>query len=237
MSRLAAIHTAAPAIAEPISLALADDSFLVREAVAHVLAASDGVEVVAVCRDRAALLAAVARERPAVVVTGSLPSSRERPQPIAEELRRRHPAIGVVELSGSGEPRFGVELLADGSGGRAFLLKERLQDSRQLLAAIEVVAHGGAYVDACVIERMRAARRRADNSPLAELSPREREVLAQIATGKSNACIAAELVLTKRAVEKHINAIFLKLGLSYETDVSRRVMATLIHQAATRELP
>ncbi len=150
-------------------------------------------------------------------------------------LRSDHPGVGVVELRDRGEARFGVELLTDGAGGRAYLLKERLDDSHQLLAAIDVVAHGGAYVDACVIERMRAARRRADASPLTELSPREREVLEQIATGRSNACIATELVLTKRAVEKHINAIFLKLGLSGESDVSRRVMATLIHQSATRE--
>lgn len=237
MNRLAAPEPLAPTPAEPITVVLADDSFLVREAVAHVLAETDGVEAVAVCRDRPTLLAAVERERPAVVVIGSsLPPLHERPA-VAEELRSRFPAVGVVELSGRGEPHVGVELLAAGSGGRAYLLKERLDDSRQLLAAIDVVAHGGAYVDACVIERMRAARARADASPLAELSPREREVLALIATGRSNASIAAELVLTKRAVEKHINAIFLKLGLSYEPDVSRRVMATLIHQAATRDEP
>ncbi|MDW5593190.1 response regulator transcription factor [Conexibacter stalactiti] len=222
-----------------ISVALADGSFLVREAVAHLLADADGVEVVAVCRDRAALLAAVEREQPDVVVTDSslAPDRGREPPPLAigEELRRSHPDIGVVELSQRVEPRFGVELLADGAGGRAYLLKERLDDSRQLVAAIDVVAHGGAYIDACVIERMRAVRALAERSPLAELSPRERDVLAQIATGKSNARIAADLVLTKRAVEKHINAIFLKLGLSYETDVSRRVMATLIHQAATHD--
>lgn len=221
--------------AETISVVLADTSFLVREAVAHLLAESDGVEVTAVCRDRSSLLAAIDREHPDVVVTdSSLPPDRigEPERPIGEELRRSHPNVGIVELSRHVEPRFGVGLLADGTGGHAYLLTERLDDSRQLVAAIDVVAHGGAYIDACVIERMRAARALAERSPMADLSPRERDVLAQIAIGKSNARIAADLVLTKRAVEKHINSIFLKLGLSYETDVSRRVMATLIHQAA-----
>ena len=234
MAELTRFYADVTTTAEPIAVVLADDSFLVREAVAQVLAEEDGVELAAVCRDRAGLLAAVARERPAVVVVGSgLPPLAGGLPPIADELRRRHPAVGIVELSERGEPRFGVELLGEGSGGRAYLLRERLDDGRQLVAAIDVVAHGGAYVDASVIERLRSARRRAERSPLAELSPREREVLAQIATGRSNAGIADELVLTKRAVEKHINAIFLKLGLGPEQDVSRRVMATLIHQAAT----
>ncbi len=230
-------YAAVSTVEATLAVVLADESFLVREAVAHVLTETDGISLAAVCRDRAGLLAAVDREQPAVVVTDSgLPPADGRPT-VADELRRHHPQVGVVELCGRGEPRVGVELLSDGCGGRAYLLKERLDDSRQLLAAIDVVAHGGAYVDACVIARMRAARARAEASPLAELSPREREVLAQIATGKSNARIATDLVLTKRAVEKHINAIFLKLGLSYETDVSRRVTATLIHQSATREEP
>jgi DNA-binding NarL/FixJ family response regulator len=225
--------------AETISVVLADTSFLVREAVAHLLAESDGVEVTAVCRDRSSLLAAIDREHPDVVVTDSSlppdPTGEPKHPTIGEELRRSHPDVGIVELSRHVEPRFGVGLLAAGTGGHAYLLTERLDDSRQLVAAIGVVAHGGAYIDACVIERLRAARTLAERSPIAELSPRERDVLAQIAIGKSNARIAADLVLTKRAVEKHINSIFLKLGLSYETDVSRRVMATLIHQAATHD--
>lgn len=221
----------------PITVVFADGSFLVREAVAHVLAEADDVELMAVCRDRAALLAAVERVRPSVAVVGTdLPPASGRP-PIVEELRLRHPGAGIVELSDRSDPRLNVELLTDGSGGRAYLLKEQLDGSRQLLAAIDLVARGGAYFEACVIERMRATRRRADSSPLTELSPREREVLAQIATGRSNACIASDLELTKRAIEKHINAIFLKLGLSCEPDVSRRVKAALIHQAATREEP
>lgn len=220
--------------AETIRVVLADDSYLVREALMQILAGEPQIEVAAVCHDRSSLLAAIERERPAVVVTDiRMPPGDDEGIRIAGELRTRHPEIGVVVLSQYAEPRFGAALLANGSRGRAYLIKERVHDSRQLVSAIDVVAHGGAFIDARVVERM--LQEQAGAAPLAELSPREREVLAEIAAGKSNGRIAADLVLTKRAVEKHINAIFLKLGLSFEQDVSRRVRATLIHLAATRE--
>jgi DNA-binding NarL/FixJ family response regulator len=148
---------------------------------------------------------------------------------IARTLRETHPRIGVVVLSQYADPRFGLALLEHGSDRRAYLLKERVHDRRQLVAAIETVAHGGSVMDAKVVEAMMAERTRAEDSPLAELSPRELEILGEIAQAKSNARIAEDLVLTKRAVEKHINAIFLKLGLSYADDVSRRVKAALIY--------
>ncbi|HXE44049.1 MAG TPA: response regulator transcription factor [Conexibacter sp.] len=223
----------APADAPPIRVALADDSLLVREALERILEHERGVELVASCADRASLLAAVERERPAVVVTDVRmpPRFEDEGIEIARTLQRTHPQIGVVVLSQYADPWFGRALLEHGSDGRAYLLKERVHDRRELLAAIETVAHGGSVMDAKVVEAMLAERARAEDSPLADLSPREHEILGEIAQGKSNARIAEDLVLTKRAVEKHINAIFLKLGLSYAADVSRRVKAALLYLA------
>ncbi|HEX4805890.1 MAG TPA: response regulator transcription factor [Conexibacter sp.] len=219
--------------AAPIRVALADDSLLVREALERILERERGVALVASCADRGSLLAAVERERPAVVVTDVRmpPRFADEGIEIARTLRATHPHVGVVVLSQYADPSFGLALLEHGSDGRAYLLKERVHDRRELIAAIETVAHGGSVMDAKVVEAMVARRARAEDSPLAELSPRELEILGEIAQGKSNARIAEELVLTKRAVEKHINAIFLKLGLSYAEDVSRRVKAALIYLA------
>jgi len=217
----------------PIRVALADDSLLVREALERILEREPTVELVASCADASALLAAVERERPAVVLTDVRmpPHWEDEGIAFARQLRETHPRVGVVVLSQYADPRLGLALLEDGSDGRAYLLKERVHDRRQLIAAIETVAHGGSLMDARVVEAMMERRRRDERSPLAELSPRELEILGEIAQGKSNARIAEELVLTKRAVEKHINAIFLKLGLSHAEDVSRRVKAALIYLA------
>jgi DNA-binding NarL/FixJ family response regulator len=225
------VPRAAPTAA--IRVALADDSLLVREAIERILEREDGVELVASCADGVALLAAVERERPAVVVTDVRmpPRFEDEGIELARTLREMHPQIGVVVLSQYADPRLGLALLEHGSDGRAYLLKERVHDRRQLTSAIETVAHGGSVMDARVVEAMIAERSGADESPLAELSPRELEILGEIAQGKSNARVAQDLVLTKRAVEKHINAIFLKLGLSYAEDVSRRVKAALIYLA------
>lgn len=219
--------------AAPIRVALADDSLLVREALERILEREPAVELVASCGDPRALLAAVERERPAVVLTDVRmpPRFEDEGIALARTLRETHPEIGVVVLSQYADPAFGLALLEHGSDGRAYLLKERVHDRRELVAAIETVAHGGSVMDAKVVEEMMGERARAADSPLAELSPRELEILGEIAQGKSNARIAEDLVLTKRAVEKHINAIFLKLGLSYAEDVSRRVKAALIYLA------
>ena len=215
----------------PIRVALADDSYLLREAIAHVLEQAPGVEVVASCGDRDALLRAVEEQRPDVVVTDIRmpPSGRDEGLQVAAGLRTTHPEVGVVVLSQFAEPRYGLALLEHGSDGRAYLLKERVQSGGQLVAAIEAVAAGGSVIDAKVVDGLIAERRRTERSPLAELTPRELEILAHVARGQSNQAIADELVLTKRAVEKHINAIFLKLGLTEAADVSRRVKAALIY--------
>jgi DNA-binding NarL/FixJ family response regulator len=216
-----------------IRVVLADDSYLVREALVHVLAAADGIEVVAACSDRESLVAAIESERPDVVVTDIRmpPTDADEGLQVADMLRETQPDTGVVILSQFAEPRYGLALLDKGSQGRAYLLKDRIQYRGQLVSAIESVAHGGSMVDAKVVEVLIDARKRSEHGPLTELTPREVEILSFVARGHSNQAIADELVLTKRAVEKHINAIFLKLGLSEATDVSRRVKAALIYLA------
>jgi DNA-binding NarL/FixJ family response regulator len=224
---------------EPIRVVLADDSYLVREAIASVLAREPRIALVAMCGDRVSLLEAIEAERPQVVVTDIRmpPSHEDEGIRIANELRTTHPDMGVVVLSQYAEPRYGLTLLEAGSDARAYLLKERISDRRQLVAAIETVAHGGSFMDAKVVEGVLASRARTESSPLADLTPRELEILGEIASGKSNAGIAEELVLSKRAVEKHINAIFLKLGLPESGDVSRRVKATLMYLADSQQPP
>jgi DNA-binding NarL/FixJ family response regulator len=215
----------------PIRVVLADDSYLVRQALARVLEEVDGIELVAVCGERDALLRAVEAQAPDVVVTDIRmpPSGTDEGLQVAAALRRTHPHVGVVVLSQFAEPRYGLALLEDGSDRRAYLLKERVNSRGQLVAAIETVADGGSMIDAKVVDGLIAERRRIERSPLTELTPRELEILAHVARGRSNQAIADELVLTKRAVEKHINAIFMKLGLTDAADVSRRVKAALVY--------
>ena len=210
---------------------MADDSFLMREAVHQVVEHQSDLEIVADCADGAALLEAVRRTKPDVVVTDVRmpPSGDDEGIRVARSLRETNPGIGVVVLSHYAEPRYGLELFADGAEGRAYLLKERVADGRQLHAAIEVVARGGSMIDPAMVRMLIDSEERQRDSPLAALTPREREVLAAMAAGKSNAAIADDLVLTKRAVEKHVGAIFLKLGLPSEDVISRRVAAVLLY--------
>jgi DNA-binding NarL/FixJ family response regulator len=223
----------------PLRVVIADDSYLVREALAHVLDGVEGIEVVASCGDKDSLLRAVETEDADVVVTDIRmpPSNADEGLQVAATLRETHPEVGVVVVSQFAEPRYGLALLDGGSDGRAYLLKERIHHGGQLVSAIEAVADGGSVIDSKVVETLVAARRRAERSPLADLTPRELEILTYVARGHSNQAIADELVLTKRAVEKHINAIFLKLGLTYATDISRRVKAALIYLAEAAESP
>jgi DNA-binding NarL/FixJ family response regulator len=219
--------------ARALRVVLADDSYLVREAVAHVLAGAPGLELVASCDDGDQLLAAIETQDPDVVLTDIRmpPSGDEEGIAVANRLRETHPELGVVVVSQYASPRYALSLLEQGSDRRAYLLKERLRDRHQLVAALEAVACGGSVIDAKVVELLVAARARAEDSPLAELTPREIEILSRIAEGLNNQAIAEQLVLSKRAVEKHINAIFLKLGLTFQNDVSRRVKAALIYLA------
>jgi DNA-binding NarL/FixJ family response regulator len=216
-----------------VSVALADDNLLVREGIAQLLASQPDIEVVASCDDLDSLLEAIERRQPDVVVTDIRmpPTHSDEGIRLAALLRDRHPDIGVVVLSNYAEAGFAMGLLESGSEGRAYLLKERVHSRTQLASAIHSVAAGGSVMDPKIVEPLVAARSRAEHSPLSELTTREREVLAEIAQGKSNAAIAESLVLTKRAVEKHINSIFLKLNLSDIQDVSKRVKAALLFLA------
>jgi DNA-binding NarL/FixJ family response regulator len=228
--------TRSPALTSPprpLRVVFADDSYLVREAITHVLAQDPRIALVAICEDGESLRAAIEAEEPDVVLTDIRmpPSGDEEGITVANRLRVTHPEIGVVVVSQYADPRYGLALLEGGSDRRAYLLKERLHDRGQLVAALDAVANGGSVVDPKVVEALIAARVRAEESPLAELTQRELEILSEIAQGKSNQAIADNLVLTKRAVEKHINAIFLKLGLTRAEDVSRRVTAALIYLA------
>ncbi len=218
-----------------LRVAIADDSYLIREALRQLLAGVPELEVVAVCEDAAVLLEAIERDSPHVVLTDiRMPPSRgDEGIQVAAQLRETHPEIGVVILSQYADPALALDLFESGSEGRAYLLKERVGNRDELVAAIRAVADGRSVVDPKLIDGLIAERARASASPLDELTAREREVLAELATGKSNASIASSLFLTKRAVEKHINAIFMKLNLRETEDTSRRVKATLIYLAGT----
>ena len=223
----------------PVAIALADDSLIVREGLSQMLGDQAGLDLVASCPDLPSLLAAIDDVSPDVVVTDIRmpPTNTDEGIRLASLLRERNPEIGVVVLSNYAEPEYAIALLESGSEGRAYLLKERVHDRAQLVAAIEAVAAGGSMMDSKIVEPLVAARMQAEQSQLSVLTAREREVLAEIATGKSNAAIADSLVLTKRAVEKHINSIFLKLNLSFVEDVSKRVKATLLFLAETETSP
>jgi DNA-binding NarL/FixJ family response regulator len=213
-----------------IRVALAEDNLLVREGVRHLLDAQEGVQVVAACGDLDALLAAIEAEHPDVVLTDIRmpPTGTDEGIRAAAGLRTAHPRLGVVVLSQYDDPAYAVSLLQAGSGGRAYLLKERVSEPEQLVGAIREVARGGCVIDPKIVETLVSARARAADSPLAELTPREREVLAHMAQGKNNAAIAEALTLTTRAVERHINALFAKLPLDEQPDVDRRVKAVLL---------
>lgn len=218
----------------PIRVVLADDSYLIREAVREILAPVDQVELVATFADGASLLAAVETNAPDVIITDIRmpPEGDDEGIRIAREVRRTHPTIGVIVLSQYAEAKYAVSLLEDGAAGRGYVLKDRLHDRAELVAAIEVVARGGTTIDPGLVHDLLAADRPRQRSPIDELTPREREVLGEMAEGKSNAAIAESLVLTKRAVEKHVGAIFQKLGLEDDEVVSRRVTAVLLYLAS-----
>jgi DNA-binding NarL/FixJ family response regulator len=213
-----------------VRVVVAEDDLLVREGIKGLLGASPGLEIVATCRDLPETIHAVEDFVPDVVLTDIRmpPTKGDEGIQLAASLRRSHPGVGVVVLSNYDEPAYVIALLEHGAAGRAYLLKENLADPERLVRAIEDVARGGSVVDPRVVERLVAARAHAKDSPLAGLTLREREVLAQMAEGKSNPAIATALTLTVRAVEKHINTIFSKLLLTDEPDLNRRVKAVLI---------
>lgn len=216
---------------QAIRVAIADDSYLIRNALGEVLGQIGTVELVATAEDGDGLLEAVDTMDPDVVIIDIRmpPSGDDEGIRVATELRQDHPEVGVIVLSQFSDPRYALALLEGGAEGRGYLLKERVHDREELASAIDIVASGGTMIDPSVIEGLIAADRRRRDSPLDDLTPREHEVLAEMAQGKSNAAIAESLVLTKRAVEKHVGAIFQKLALEDDEVVSRRVTAVLLY--------
>jgi DNA-binding NarL/FixJ family response regulator len=217
----------------PIRVVFAEDSLLVREGVRQLLATVPEIDLVAVCEDRDSLLLAIETTKPDAVLTDIRmpPGNSDEGIEVAARLRETNPRTGVVVLSQFSEASYALRLFDQGASGRAYLLKERVSDLDQLVNALREVARGGSVVDPKVVEALIAARAHKKDSALEALTPRERDVMAAVAQGKNNAAIAASLFLTERGVEKHINAIFSKLGLSEEKDLHRRVKAALIYLA------
>jgi DNA-binding NarL/FixJ family response regulator len=218
-------------IAMPIRLVLAEDHYLVREGIRRLLEAQPDIEVAATAGDLEGLLEAVEVENPDVVVTDIRmpPTGVDEGIQAALRLRETRPDLGVVVLSTYAQPSYALALLEGGTAGRAYLLKERVEDIEQLAAAIRAVAEGGSVIDPKVVEALVAQKARDEESPLSQLTPREHDVLREMAEGKNNAGIAAALVLTERSVEKVIHSIFLKLGLAFEPAVHKRVKAVIVY--------
>src|SRR6202165_2063260 len=222
-------------MAERLRIVIADDNYLVREGTRRLLEDSGGVDVLATVGTAAELLQAVEALRPDVVLTDIRmpPGHQVEGIEAAHAIRKRYPSIGVVVLSQHSDAAYAVQLLKDGTDGLGYLLKTRIGELDELLRALREVAAGRSVVDPGVVERLVDYRSRQAESPLRLLSPREVDVLRERAEGKSNGAIAEALRLSESSVEKYVNTIFSKLGLSEERSVSRRVTAVLafLHDA------
>ena len=216
-----------------VRLVIADDHLLVREGIRRLLETDPDLEVAAVCGDLESLLAAVEAEHPDVVVTDIRmpPGNSDEGIQAAQRLRTTNPDVGVVVLSQYATPSYALAILEGGSARRSYLLKERVQEPEQLVSAIRAVADGGSVIDPKVVEALVAEDARGERSPLKGLSAREWDVLREMAAGKSNAAIGESLLLAERSVEKVIHSIFLKLGLTWEPSVNKRVKAVILYLA------
>jgi DNA-binding NarL/FixJ family response regulator len=215
--------------AVPLRVVFAEDNYLVREGTAALLEAEGSVELVAAVGTMDDLLAAVEDHAPEAVLTDIRmpPTNTTEGIQAARTIKAEHPGIGVVVLSQYADEDYAYELLKDGASGLGYLLKERVADVEDLVHALGEVARGGSVLDPRIVEALVSRKDRMSYSPLAQLTEREREVLAEMAQGKNNASIARSLFLSERAVEKHINSLFHKLELTGEEDVHRRVKAVL----------
>lgn len=216
-----------------IRVLIGEDNYIAREGIHRILEAEEGIEIVETCGDLATLRRAVDEQRPDVVLADIQmpPTKTDEGIRLAAELRTSHPSVGVVILSQFAEPLYATELLEDGSERRAYLLKERVHHHGELSRTVREVAEGGSVVDSKIVDLLIRAKRQRQDSGFNELTPREQEVLALVAEGWSNAAIAERLVVTKRAVERHINSIYLKLDLGDGEQVSRRVKSALLFLA------
>jgi DNA-binding NarL/FixJ family response regulator len=220
-----------------IRVVVGEDNFLVREGISRALERMDGIQLMAANEDLESLRASVDTLEPDVVLTDiRMPPTRtDEGIRLAADLRRSHPRVGVVILSQHIELAYATTLFADGSDGRAYLLKERLKDQHELHQALQAVAEGRSLVDSRIVERLLTRTTPHTDPQLDRLTPRERQTLAMIAEGRSNNAIAEQLQITKRAVERQINAIFVKLELTESGDVNRRVRAALLYLAGEPE--
>ena len=218
-----------------IRVALAEDNVLLREGISRLVAASDDFDLVGVAADLPQLLALAREQQPDVVITDIRmpPTGTDEGIQAAAWLREHLPKTGVVVLSQYVAPQYALALLEQGSAGRAYLLKERVASVEELARAVRAVATGGSVIDPQVVDEVVRARSAQRSSGLSLLTARETEILAEMAQGKSNSAIAGALFVTERAVEKHTNSIFSKLGLSEERDVNRRVKAVLVYLSRT----
>jgi DNA-binding NarL/FixJ family response regulator len=214
-----------------VRVVLAEDNALLREGISRLVDAADDLEIAGVAGDLPELLKLVEEVTPDVVVTDIRmpPTGTDEGLQAASWLREHHAEVGVVVLSQYTSPTYALALLEAGSAGRAYLLKERVAGADELAQAIRVVAAGGSVIDPLVVDELVRARSSRKSSDLSWLTPRESEILAEMAQGKSNNAIAAALDVSERAVEKHSNAIFSKLGLTEERDANRRVKAVLVY--------
>lgn len=219
----------------PLRVVFADDHFLVRQGTAALLAEGEDVEVVGLAQDVPTLLAAVAEFGPDAVLTDIRmpPTWTDEGLRAAKQIRRTFPGTGVVVLSQFAEPADVMDLFSDGVGGLGYLLKERVGRVEELVAALRSVRDGGSALDPLVVQALVTMRTTDDRSPLSTLTGRELDVLREMATGKNNVAIARALFVSERAVEKHTNSLFGKLGVSEEADVNRRVLAVLAFLKAT----
>jgi len=220
-----------------IRLLVAEDNVLLREGLARLFGQIDEIDLVGTCGTYDDLVAWVDRESPDVVLTDIRmpPTFTDEGVRAARWMHEHHPQIGVVVLSQYATPGYAHALFEFGSDSRAYLLKDRVADVDEVLFAIEAVANGGSVVDPKIVDELVSARARKPRSPIDQLTNREREILSEIASGKSNIAIANTLFLSARAIEKHSNSIFSKLGLTEEPDLNRRVKAVLLYLAAERE--
>jgi DNA-binding NarL/FixJ family response regulator len=217
----------------PIRVVLAEDGVLAREGIVRIITSAEDIELVATCETLAEVRAAVEREQPDVLLTDIRmpPTFTDEGIQIAAELSTSHPEMGVLVLSQHADPVYAMTLLEHGSKGRGYLLKERLKDSGELNRSVREVAAGGAIVDPQIVDALLTMQERKQGSVLERLTPREREILALVAEGRSNSAIAESLAITKRGVERPISSIFGKLELGDSDEISRRVMATLAYLA------
>lgn len=217
----------------PLRVMIADDSYLIREGLRQLLEMAPGLCVVGQFVDATTLLAAVDAAPPDVVITDIRmpPTQTDEGMQIAKRLGVTHPDVGVIVLSQHESAHYASELLSMGATRRGYLLKDRIHDLEHLVSTITAVGRGECRIDARLVDELFTRRRIKAPSPLDDLTPRQCEIMADIAEGKSNLAIARDRHLSKRAVEKHVSEIFGRLGLSTDETISRRVHATLMYLA------